>query len=75
MTTTINISLNVPSSYRVEELQSQLTEYGKQLIAQRTNSRKSRRRASHHFLKGLTMPQTESSEQLIDEYLKEKYDV
>lgn len=34
MTTTINISLNMPPSYGVERLTRQLTEYAKMLIAQ-----------------------------------------
>ncbi len=34
MTTTINISVNMPSTYGVERITRQLTEYAKLLIAQ-----------------------------------------
>lgn len=75
MTRTINISLNVPESYQVEELTRQLTEYGERLIARRTSTAKRRHRPSRDFLKGFTLPQGVTSEQLIDGYLEEKYGV
>lgn len=75
MTTTINISLNVPETYEVEELTRQLTEYGERLIARQKPSAKSRRRPSRDFLKSFTLPKGTTSEQLIDEYLSEKYGV
>ena len=67
MTRTINISLNVPETYR------QLTEYGERLIARRKPSAKPRRRPSHDFLRSFTLPKGTTSEQLIDEHLAEKY--
>ena len=75
MTTTINISLNVPESYEVEELTRQLTEYGERLIARRKPSAKSRRRPSRDFLRSFTLPKGATSEQLIDEHLSAKYGV
>ena len=75
MTTTLNISLNVPESFEVEELTRQLTEYGERLIARQKPSAKSRRRPSRDFLKSFTLPKGTTSEQLIDEYLSEKYGV
>ena len=74
MTTTINISLNVPPTYQVDVLTRQLTEYGKQLIAKETTIR-SHKRPSRNFLKGLTLPKGATSEELIEEYLEEKYGV
>jgi hypothetical protein len=75
MTRTINISLNVPETYEVEELTRQLTEYGERLIARRKPSAKSRRRPSHDFLSSFTLPKGATSEQLIDEHLAEKYGI
>ena len=74
MTTTINISLNVPESYEVEELTRQLIEYGERLIARRKLSVKPRR-PSRDFLKSFSLPKGAVSEQLIDEHLAEKYGV
>ena len=73
MTRIINISLNVPETYQVEELTRQLTEYGERLIARRTSSTTHRQHPSRDFLKGFTLPKGTTSEQLIDEHLTEKY--
>lgn len=73
MTRTINISLNVPESYQMEELTRQLTEYGERLIARRKTVGKSRRRPSTDFLKDFTLSKGATQEQLVDDYLKEKY--
>ena len=73
MTQTINISLNVPETYKVEELTRQLTEYGKRLIAMRKATTKQHKRPSENFLKGFTLPQQTSPEQLVDDYIAEKY--
>ena len=72
MTRIISISLNVPETYRVDELARQLTEYGERLIARRTHAA-SRRRPSQDFLKAFTLPKSSTSTQLIDEHLKDKY--
>ncbi|MBR5634955.1 MAG: hypothetical protein IKW78_07260 [Prevotella sp.] len=73
MTRTINISLNVPEFYQMEELTRQLTEYGERLIARRKTIGKPRRRPSADFLKDFTLPKGATSEQLVGDYLKEKY--
>ena len=73
MTRTISISLNVPETYGVEELTQQLTEYGEKLIARRRTASKSSYRPSRDFLKDFSMPKAKSAQQLIDEYLEEKY--
>lgn len=72
MTQIINISLNVPETYEVDELTRQLTEYGERLIARRTQAA-SRRRPSQDFLKAFSLPKGTTSQQLIDEHLSEKY--
>ena len=72
MTTTINISLNVPPTYHVEDLTRQLTEYAERLVARRTKPVKHYR---HESLRGLTRGMNVSSKELIDEYLEEKYEV
>ena len=73
MTRTLNISLNVPESYGIEELTRQLTEYGERLISRRKARVSSRRRHSQSFLQGLSMPEGRSDKELVDEYLSEKY--
>ena len=73
MTRTINISLNVPDSYGIEELTRQLTEYGERLISRRKRMATSKKRHSQSFLKGLSMPSGATDKELIDEYLSEKY--
>lgn len=75
MTTTLNISLNVPEYYKVEELTRQLTEYGERLIARGKPSAKSRLRPSRNFLSSFPVPKGATSEQLIDEHLAEKYGI
>ena len=73
MTRTINISLNVPETYQVEELTQQLTEYGEKLIARRRTAHKSDNHPSRDFLRGFSLPKGKSAQQLIDGYLEEKY--
>jgi len=75
MTRTLNISLNVPDSYAVEDLTRQLTEYGEKLIARRSSTAGKESTFSSHFLKGLRMPEGKSERELVDEYLAEKYGV
>ena len=38
MITTINISLNTPPGYSVKDLESRLTEYARQIVAEETQS-------------------------------------
>ena len=75
MTRTLNISLNVPDSYGIEELTRQLTEYGEQLISRRNRVQKSKKRRSQTFLKGLSLPDGSTDKELIEEYISEKYGV
>ena len=75
MTRIINISLNVPESYGIEELTRQLTEYGERLISRRKRAVTSKKRHSQKFLKGLSLPRGMNDKELVDEYLSEKYGV
>ena len=75
MTTTINISLNIPPTYHVEDLTRQLTEYAERLIASRTHPTKAVKHYRHESLRGLMKGVNASSEELVDEYLEEKYGV
>ena len=75
MTRTLNISLNVPDSYGIEELTRQLTEYGERLISRRNRVQKSKKRRSQTFLKGLFLPDARTDKELIEEYISEKYGV
>ena len=75
MTRTLNISLNVPDSYGIEELTRQLTEYGERLISRRNRVQKSKKRRSQTFLKGLSLPDGSTDKELIEEYISEKYGV
>ena len=69
MTRIINISLNVPESYGIEELTRQLTEYGERLISRRKRAVTSKKRHSQKFLKGLSLPKGMTDKELFDEYL------
>ena len=65
MTRTLNISLNVPDSYGIEELTRQLTEYGERLISRRNRLQKSKKRRSQTFLKGLSLPNESTDKELL----------
>ena len=67
MTMTLNISLNVPESYGIEESTHQLTEYGERLISRSNRVQKSRERRSQTFLKGLTQPDESTDKELIED--------
>ena len=75
MTRTINISLNVPENYGMDELTQQLTAYGELLIMRRQHRGQTRKRFSQHFLSGLAMPEGVSDKELVEDYLQEKYGV
>lgn len=67
---TINVHVNVPRSYRLDLLEQQLTAYAEQLIAQAKPSKKARHR--HEALCGIFSSDA-SQEELIEDYLKDKY--
>lgn len=67
----INISVRVPKSYRLDLLQQQLSAYAQQLVASATPKR---RRYRHEALCGIFNSDA-TQEELIEEYLQEKYDL
>lgn len=69
-TTTINVQVLVPKSYSLALLQQQLTAYAQQLVA----SAKPKRRYRHETLCGIFKSDA-TQEELIEEYLQEKYNV
>ena len=71
---TINISVNVPKSYRLDILQQQLTAYAQQLISSANRNTKGKRQYRHESLCGIFKSDS-SEDQLIEEYLQEKYNV
>ncbi|MBR0049826.1 MAG: hypothetical protein IJP74_11015 [Prevotella sp.] len=68
-----NHPFSVPPYYHVEELTRQLTEYGELLIANKTKATEKKKRYRHESLRGLMNGVSASSEELIEEYLQEKY--
>ena len=68
-TQTVSISLDLPDDCAIESLQSQLLQYARHLI-QSDNYRK--KQYVHEDLCGVLRQKTDQQE-LIDDYLKEKY--
>ncbi|MBQ9243833.1 MAG: hypothetical protein IJ165_11545 [Proteobacteria bacterium] len=66
---TVSISLDLPDDCAIESLQSQLLQYARHLI-QSDNYRK--KQYVHEELCGILRQKTDQQE-LIDDYLKEKY--
>ena len=71
---TINVSVNVPKSYRLDLLQQQLTAYAQKLIAQAKPKAKRKQHYRHEALCGIFKSEA-TEEQLVEEYLKEKYNL
>jgi CRISPR/Cas system-associated exonuclease Cas4 (RecB family) len=71
---TLNISVDIPSSYEVEVLQKQLTEYAVYLIKLGMPHSEERRHYRHEALRGV-IPQEKREGEYLEEYLKEKYGV
>ena len=69
---TINVHVSVPRSYKIDQLERQLTAYAEQLIAKAKPVRKVKRQHRHEELCGIFSSQT-SEEDLIEDYLKDKY--
>ena len=70
-TRTINVHVNVPRSYRIDLLERQLTSYAEQLIAQTKPARKGKQHR-HEALCGI-FASGASEEELVEDYLKDKY--
>ena len=69
---TINVHVSVPRSYRIELLERQLTSYAEQLIAQAKPAKKSKRQHRHEALCGI-FSSGATEEDLVEDYLKDKY--
>lgn len=75
MPTTINIPVEVPNGISVDAITRQLTEYAKRLIARRKRDNSSRaKHYKHEKLCGILATDARQ-EELIEDYLSEKYEV
>ena len=73
-TTTINVSVDVPGTYRIDLLTKQLTEYAKRLVKSARPVKKTKQKYQHESLCGIFSSDT-NDKQHIEEYLQEKYNV
>lgn len=71
-TRTITVSVNVPKSYRIDLLQKQLTVYAQQLVASARPTTKGKQQYRHEALCGI-FNSDRTEEQLIEDYLQEKF--
>ncbi|MBP3776814.1 MAG: hypothetical protein J6I37_07500 [Prevotella sp.] len=71
---TINVSVNVPKSYRIDQLQRELTAYAQRLIAASKSQAKTKRQYRHEALCGIFNSDA-TEEQLVEDYLQEKYNL
>ena len=71
MPTTINISIEVPKTYRLDLLKKQLTDYAIHLV---TVASSPKRHYKHEALCGILAPERQEGE-YVEEYLKEKYEL
>ena len=74
MSTTLNIPVNVPQGFNVNLLVAQLTEYAKTLIVANTTTTAKRKHYKHEALSGI-FDSHATQEELVEEYLKDKYEV
>ncbi len=71
-TKTINVSVDVPGSYRVDKLTKQLTEYAKRLVKLSRPISKNKNKYRYESLCGIFASKASELE-LVEEYLQEKY--
>ena len=71
-TTTINVPVKIPKSYRIDLLQQQLTAYAQQLIDSAKSAKRGKRHYRHEALCGVFSSGATEGE-LIEDYLQEKY--
>jgi hypothetical protein len=72
-TTTIKVPVNVPKSYSIDLLKEQLAAYAQQLIAA-AKPEKAKQRYRHEALCGIFNSDA-TEDQLIEDYLQEKYNL
>ena len=73
-TRTINVSVNVPKSYRIDLLQQQLTAYAQRLVVQAKPVSKRKQHYRHEAICGIFKSKA-TEEQLVESYLQEKYNL
>ena len=67
--------MDVPQSYQLDTLKQELTEYAKKLVAKaKPKAKVARRQYAHDALCGI-MKTDKSDKELIEEYLKEKFQI
>ena len=71
---TINVPVMVPKSYRLDLLQQQLTAYAQQLVNSASPKTKRKKHYRHETLCGIFNSDA-TEEQLVEEYLQEKYNL
>ena len=69
---TINVPIRIPKSYRIDLLQQQLTAYAQQLVDAAKPAKKGKRHYSHEALCGVFSSGV-TEEELLEDYLQEKY--
>ena len=69
---TINVPVRIPKSYSIDLLQQQLTAYAQQLIDSATAAKKDKRHYRHEALCGV-FSSGATEEELLEDYLQEKY--
>ncbi len=76
MQATINVSLDVPQTYRLETLRQELTDYAKMLVAKAKvkPQAKVRKHYAHDAICGI-MKTNESDKAMLERYLKTKYEL
>ena len=71
---TIKVPVTVPKSYRIDLLQQQLTAYAQQLVSSAQSSAKRKKHYRHETLCGIFNSDA-TEEQLVEEYLQDKYNL
>lgn len=73
-TRTINVPVKVPKSYSIELFQQQLIAYARKLVASGNSAAKAKKHYRHESLCGIFNSDA-TEEQLIEDYLQEKYNL
>ena len=69
---TIHVQVRLPKSYRIDQLQQQLTAYAQQLVDAAKPAKKGKHHYRHEALCGV-FSSGATKEELIEDYLQEKY--
>ena len=74
MQATINISLDVPQTYRLDTLKQELTEYAKKLVAKTKPKAKVKKKYAFEALRGFAKTDL-TDEELLEGYFNDKYGI